>query len=141
MREMLAPVGIDLKLVREPNDGRWSDVWRLKPLPAGNWGARPVEDIILSIAFTSDAEWNETHWSAPRIDALVKAARGEPDDTKRAQMYREVQMLISPEGATQIPCHVRDVAVVSDSIGTTGHYGGGWEMDGGHFIRRWWLTA
>ena len=141
MREMLAPVGIDLNVVREPNDGYWSDVWRVKPFTAGNWGARPVEDMILSIAFTSDAEWNETHWSAPRIDELVKAARAELDEKKRSEMYREVQMLISQDGATLIPCHIRDVAVVSDKIGTTGQYGGGWELDGAHFIKRWWLNA
>lgn len=141
MREMLAPVGIDLKVVREPNDGYWSDVWRVKPFTAGNWGARPIEDMILSITFTSDAEWNETHWGSPRVDELVAAARAELDEKKRAEMYREVQMIISADGATLIPCYVRDGAVVSDKIGTTGQYGGGWEMDGANFVKRWWLKS
>jgi len=141
MRETLAPIGIDLTVVREPDDGYWSNVWRKKPFTAGQWGTRPVEDMILSITFTSDAEWNETHWSSPRVDELVIAARGELDSKKRAEMYHEIQMIISEDGATLVPCHGRDVAMISKKVGTTGQYGGGWEMDGGYFIKRWWLKG
>ncbi len=56
-------------------------------------------------------------------------------------MYREVQMLISHEGATIVPAYCRDVAAIRTSVGTTGQYGGGWEMDGGHYIKRWWLES
>lgn len=138
MREDLAAIGIDLNVVREPNDGYWSDVWNKKPFVANYWGARPIEDMILSINFLTDSPWNDTAWGNERVDELVAAARGELDSAKRAAMYREVQMLISQDGATLVPAYGRDVAAKSSSIGTTGQYGGGWELDGGHFIKRWW---
>ena len=141
MKETLAPIGIDLNIVREPNDGYWSNVWNNKAWVAAYWGARPVEDMILSINYTSDAAWNDTRWGNARVDELVVAARGELDHKKRAEMYREVQMLISHEGATIVPAYGRDVAALSTSVGTTGQYGGGWEMDGGHYIKRWWLES
>lgn len=30
--------------------------------------------------------------------------------------------------------------LVSDKLATSGKYGSGWEMDGGHFIKRWWVA-
>ena len=141
MRETLAPIGIDLNVVREPNDGYWTSVWNVKPFSACYWGARPVEDMILSINYTTNAAWNDTRWGSPRVDELVVAARGELDTKKRAEMYREVQLLISQDGATLVPAYGRDVAAISDDVGTTGQFGGGWEMDGGHFIKRWWLKG
>ena len=141
MKETLAPIGINLNIVREPNDGYWSNIWNVKPFCACYWGARPVEDMILSINYTTDAAWNDTRWGSPRVDELVVAARGELDTKKRAEMYREVQLLISRDGSTLVPAYGRDVAALSTDVGTTGQYGGGWEMDGGHYIKRWWLKG
>ena len=64
---------------------------------------RPVEDMILSIAYLSDAPWNDTVIKMPRVDELVIAARGELDKAKRKEMYSEVQMLIAKNGGTLIP--------------------------------------
>ena len=75
------------------------------------------------------------------MDELVVAARGELDQKKRAEMYKEIQLIISRDGATIVPAYGRDVAALSTRVGTTGQYGGGWEMDGGHYIKRWWLKS
>ena len=140
MRETLAAIGIEVTVVREPADGFWVNVWNKKPWVATYWGARPVEDMILSINYTSDAPWNDTRIAIPRLDELVVAARGELDENKRAEMYRDIQLIISQEGGTIVPAYGMEVAAVSSRVGTTGHYGSGWEMDGGHFIKRWWLN-
>ena len=139
-KETAAKIGININIVREPNDGYWSNVWNKKPFCACYWGARPVEDMILSIAYTSEAPWNDTVIKIPRVDDLVVQARAELDETKRAAMYREVQELISQQGGSLIPAFGSDVAAMSTKVGTLDQIGGGWEMDGGHFIKRWWLT-
>ncbi len=141
MRETLAPIGIEVDVVREPADGFWVNVWNKKPWVATYWGARPVEDMILSINYTSDAPWNDTRIAIPELDQLVIAARGELDEKKRAEMYRDIQVIISQEGGTIVPAYGQEVAAVASRVGTTGSYGSGWEMDGGHFIKRWWLTG
>ena len=139
-KEDFEKIGVNLNIVREPNDGYWSNVWLKKPFCACYWGARPVEDMILSICYTSDAPWNDTLISIPRVDELVTAARAELDSSKRREMYGEVQHLISRDGGTIIPAYGKDVAALGTNVGTTGQIGGGWEMDGGHFLKRWWLV-
>lgn len=141
MQKSLEAIGVNLTANRAPNDGYWVNTWNVKPFTACYWGSRPIEDMILTINFTSDAPWGDTRWGSARVDELTAAARGEFDEAKRAEMYREIQHIISQDGATIVPAYGRDVAAISNKVGTIGKYGGGWEMDGAHFVKRWWLTA
>jgi len=134
-------IGLAPNIVREPKDGYWSEVWNKKPFCSCYWGPRPVEDLILSIAYLSDSPWNDTVINIPRVDELVVKARGELDKEKRTAMYREVQQLISAEGGTIIPAFGSDIAATNDKIGVPSKIGGGWEMDGGHFVKRWWMKG
>ena len=72
-------IGLQPNIVREPKDGYWSEVWNKKPFCSCYWGPRPVEDLILSIAYLSDSPWNDTLINIPRVDELVVKARGELD--------------------------------------------------------------
>lgn len=139
--DSFSKIGLKMEVVREPKDGYWNDVWNKKPFCSCYWGARPVEDMILSIAYTSESPWNDTVIKNKRVDELVVAARGELDVDKRNKMYAEVQQLISTTGGTLIPAFGQDVAAVDKSVGIGPKIGGGWEMDGGHFIKRWWLNS
>ncbi len=132
--------GINVELVREPKDGYWSNVWNVKPFCACYWGPRPVEDMILSIAYISGAPWNDSNIANERVDELVTMARAELDAAKQKEMYTEVQALISDQGGTIVPAFGKDVAAASDKIGVPEKLGGGWEMDGGHFVKRWWVA-
>ena len=107
-------IGLAPNIVREPKDGYWSEVWNKKPFCSCYWGARPMEDLVLSIAYMSDSPWNDTVIDIPRVDELVVKARGELDEEKRNAMYREVQQLISMEGGTIISAFGSDVAAVND---------------------------
>jgi len=61
-------------------------------------------------------------------------------------MYRDVQFIIRDEGGDVVPAFANLVQAVSDKVGVpkndAGNWeiAGSWEMDGGHFIKRWWLT-
>lgn len=134
-------IGVNMEIIREPKDGYWTDVWNVKPFCSCYWGPRPVEDMILSIAYISGAPWNDTVISIPRVDDLVVAARGELDAAKRQEMYSEVQRLLSTQGATLVPAFGQDVSASKDNIGVPDQIGGGWEMDGGHFVKRWWKNS
>ena len=123
------------------DSGYWSNVWNKKPFCACYWGARPVEDMILSIAYLSTSPWNDTVINIPRVDELVVAARGELDADKRKAMYSEVQQILSTQGGTIIPAFGSDVAAVNDKVGIGENIGGGWEMDGGFFVKRWWMQS
>lgn len=49
-------------------------------------------------ALFSDAIWNETHWIDPAYDDLVRAAEGELDETKAAQLWHDIQQRQYDEG-------------------------------------------
>ncbi len=95
--------GIDLVLQREPEDGYWSETWMKKPFCGSYWGGRPTADLMLSVAYQSDAAWNESFWKRPAFDQLLKQARGELDLTKRKQMYADLQRMIWEDGGEIIP--------------------------------------
>jgi len=116
-------------------------VWNVQPFCACYWGPRPVEDMILSIAYLGGAEWNDTNIDIASVNALVVAARAELDQKKRTDMYQTVQHILSARGATIVPAFGKDIAAASTKVGIPAKLGGGWEMDGGHFIKRWWMNA
>src|SRR5918994_3997800 len=86
--------GIDLVLQRVPEDGYWSETWMQKPFCGTYWGGRPTADLMLSVAYASDAAWNETFWRRPDFDKLLVAARAELDAAKRKRMYHDLQLMI-----------------------------------------------
>jgi len=139
--------GININIVRHPADGYWSDVWNVLPFTMVWWGPRITEDLILSLAFLGGSSWNDTRINIARLDELIIGARAELDDNKRAEMYREVQLIIRDEGGDVVPAFTNLVQAVSDKVGVpkddAGNWqiAGSWEMDGGHFIKRWWMTG
>jgi peptide/nickel transport system substrate-binding protein len=95
--------GIDLVLQRVPEDGYWSETWMQKPFCGSYWGGRPTADLMLSVAYQSDAAWNESFWKREDFDKLLKQARGELDFEKRKQMYAELQRMVWEDGGEVIP--------------------------------------
>ncbi|MCB1403007.1 MAG: peptide ABC transporter substrate-binding protein, partial [Rhodobacteraceae bacterium] len=46
--EQAAAAGITIDVIREPNDGYWSNVWMVKPFVAVYWSGRPTADWMFS---------------------------------------------------------------------------------------------
>jgi peptide/nickel transport system substrate-binding protein len=95
--------GVDLVLQRVPEDGYWSETWMQKPFCGSYWGGRPTADLMLSVAYLSDAAWNESFWYREDFDQLVRAARAELDFDTRKQMYHDLQMMVYEDGGEIIP--------------------------------------
>ena len=53
---------------------------------------------MFTLAYKDDAAWNESRWKNPRFNELLLAAKAELDDTKRAEMYREMSVLMRDDG-------------------------------------------
>jgi peptide/nickel transport system substrate-binding protein len=58
---------------------------------------------MLSVAYLSDAAWNESFWYRDDFDQLVRAARAELDFEKRKQMYHDLQVMVYEDGGEIIP--------------------------------------
>lgn len=104
-KEHAAKAGITINVERTPEDGYWSEVWMKKPFFGSYWTGRPTADLMLSVAYKSDAPWNEAFWKREEFDTLLIAARGELDFDKRKQMYRDLQEMIWRDGGQLIPMY------------------------------------
>ncbi|MDJ1006275.1 MAG: ABC transporter substrate-binding protein [Paracoccaceae bacterium] len=140
-----AEVGINVEVVREPNDGYWSNVWNKKAWTASYWSGRPTEDWMFSSGYTADIEWNEAAWrttdSAVRFNEIVVEARAELDQEKRRELYAEAQMLIHDDGGSIIPMFANHIMAVSKNIGHSEDVAANWELDGAKAPERWWREA
>lgn len=138
--ESAAACGITINVVREPNDGYWSNVWMKKPFCASYWGGRPTEDWMFSTAYAAGAAWNESFWDNARFNELLLAARAELDAGKRRGMYAEMQELCRDDGGTITPMFNSYVMATSTAIATPETVGANWEMDGFRAVERWWFA-
>jgi peptide/nickel transport system substrate-binding protein len=106
LQEYGARIGLELAVNRVPADGYWSTHWLKHPMGFGNTNPRPTADLIFSLFYKSDAEWNESGWRNPRFDALLVQARGETDEARRRAMYWEMQGLVRDHCGVAIPIFI-----------------------------------
>ncbi|HET6621024.1 MAG TPA: ABC transporter substrate-binding protein [Dongiaceae bacterium] len=131
--------GIDINVVREPNDGYWDNVWLKKPWCASYWSGRPTCDWMFSTAYAAGAAWNEANWSNPRFNELLAQGRAETDEKKRAAIYAEMQQLQHDDGGGMVIVFNNYVAASSKKV-AHGKIAGNWEGDGLKLAERWWIA-
>jgi len=129
--------GIEMDVIREPNDGYWSDVWMKKQMVFSYWGGRPVEDQMFATAYKCGASWNESYWCNERFDELLVKARAELDEDKRREMYYEMQDICANDGGSVIPMFANYVFGVNDKIHISENIASNWDLDGERWAERW----
>jgi len=139
-REHAAKPGIEINVVREPNDGYWSNVWLKKPWCAVYWGGRPTEDWMFSTAYAAGAPWNDTFWEHERFNQLLVAARAELKEVKRREMYVEMQRLVRDEGGVVVPMFANYVFAMSNKVQHDESMGADKDLDGTKGMERWWFA-
>ena len=138
-KEHAKKAGITINVVREPNDGYWSDVWMKKPWGMCYWGGRATEDWMFSTAYAEGANWNDTFWSHDRFNKLLLEGRAELDDAKRRAIYFEMQKIVSDEGGVVIPIFNNYVFAMGDKV-QHDEMAGNWDLDGNKAMERWWFA-
>jgi len=114
--------GIDVTIKREAADGYWDNVWMKAPFSMSYRGGRATADQAMSIAYASHSTQNDSHWSSERFDQLLLEARGSLDETRRREIYYELQAMISDESGAMIPVFGDYLDAAADKVkGTTGH--------------------
>ncbi|MGB1109919.1 MAG: ABC transporter substrate-binding protein [Gammaproteobacteria bacterium] len=138
--EQAKKAGIKINVVREPNDGYYSDVWLKKPFTAVSWGARPTPDVMFTLAYKHDAAWNESHWQNKRFNELLVMAKSELDQAKRAEMYEEMCLLMRDDGGTLIPFFNNFVYARNKKVQHGPNLAASWACDGARAPSRWWFA-
>lgn len=140
MKEHLAKADIEVNVVREPNDGYWSNVWMVKPWSQCYWGGRPTCDWMFSTAYAEGANWNDTFWSHERFNELLVQGRSELNPSLRSEIYRDMQQILSDEGGLICWAFANYVYAMADNVQHGENVAANWELDGGRFGERWWLA-
>ena len=111
-----AKVGLTIDLKREPSDGYWTNVWCKKSFHAGEWDARPTDDLLLTQGYKSDAAWNETQYKNEKLDKLIDEGRGTLDLAKRKEIYHEIQKIFYEDGTQVVPAFADFIAAVNAKV-------------------------
>ncbi|RWF77920.1 MAG: ABC transporter substrate-binding protein [Mesorhizobium sp.] len=140
LQQSAEEIGMKLDVKRVPSDGYWSNYWLKEAVHFGHWLPRPTPDIIFSIAYSSNAAWNESRYKSEKFDNMLLEARGLLNEAKRKQIYGEMQMMVSEDAGTVIPAF----KTTTDAMSSKLH---GFEssplgpMMGGAFAEYVWLEA
>ena len=140
LSESAAKAGINLEIVREADDGYWSNVWMKKPFVGGYWGGRPTEDWMFSQVYSSGADWNESYWENEEFNKILVEARAELDPKKRRDMYVEMQRICHNDCGSAIPMFMAYTHAISKKIGLPEQVASNWELDGHKNGERWWFA-
>lgn len=116
-QESAKAAGITVNVVTEPADGYWADVWLKKPFMTSFWNGRETTDMMLTLGYSAESSWNETHWNNPDFEAKLAEARALLDFDKRREIYWDLQQMLSDEGATVIPIFNDFLDAFSTKIG------------------------
>lgn len=108
--------GLNITVNRVSADGYWDAHWMKDPFGFGAINSRPTANIQLTQFFKSDAAWNESGWKNEQFDQLLVLARAETDDTKRKQMYADMQTLIHQHSGIGLPMFVSTLDGVSKKL-------------------------
>ena len=139
IRESAAKCGIDVNVVREPEDGYWDNVWGTKGWSASYWSGRPTVDWMFSTAYYSESSWNENHQRWPKFDELMFEGRAESDPAKRAKIYAEMQQMVHDDGGQIVLVWNTILAANSKNL-SHGDIAGNWEVDGLRLAEKWWFN-
>ncbi|QYK42208.1 MAG: ABC transporter substrate-binding protein [Paracoccaceae bacterium] len=109
-------IGMNIEVQRVSTDGYWSAVWLVAPVCIASWNMRPTANIQLTLAYKSDANWNESHWKNPMFDDLLIKSRATTDATVRKQMYHDMQEMVHNEAGSVIPVHRNFIDAANDYV-------------------------
>jgi peptide/nickel transport system substrate-binding protein len=140
LQQQATKAGIKVKINQVPSDGYWTHTWMKKSFHMAGWNMKPTVDIMLTLAYKSDAPWNESRWKSEKFDKLLIQGRGELDQQKRQEIYCECQRLIRDTGGTILPAFVDYIDGISDKVkGVIPNASAVW---GGHkFVETAWLES
>ncbi len=139
IKEQAKKAGININVVREPDDGYWSNVWIKKEWVMCYWGGRPVEDMMFSVAYADGAPWNDTFWSNKRFNELLVMARAELDEDKRRKIYAEMQEICRNDSGTVVPMF-NQIVEASSAKTAHGPISAHMALDGMRNAERWWFA-
>jgi peptide/nickel transport system substrate-binding protein len=132
--------GIEINVVREPNDAYWDNIWLKKPFCACYWGGYPTEGEMFAIGYAPGAAWNDTYWTQPKFESLRNDVLAELDPEKRRSTYAEMQQIVRDDGGALVFAFAEYVMARNTKL-AHGALSTGGPFDAFRAVERWWFEA
>jgi peptide/nickel transport system substrate-binding protein len=97
MVNMWREIGVNVKMNVLPSAQYW-DHWMIEAFAFTNWTHRPLGTMVLDLAYRTGVPWNESHYSNPKLDALLDQADATLDVEKRKLIMKQIEELMQEEG-------------------------------------------
>ena len=108
--------GIRVEIQLEDENSYWVEDWMEVDLGVTGWGARPVAQLYLDLAYHSEARWNESHYSNARVDELIETGRSSLDEAERTAAYKEIQQILLDSGPVVVPYFFAQFMVLAGHV-------------------------
>ncbi len=108
--------GIRVEIQLEDENAYYVEDWLEVDLGVTGWGARPIPQFYLDVAYQTGAIWNESHFSDERVDELIDIARSSLDQTERAAAYGEIQEIMLDRGPIIVPYFFAQFMVMAENV-------------------------
>lgn len=107
LKETASLGGFNINLNIMPSAQYW-DVWTEVPLGITIWAHRPLDTMVLALAYTADDKgnpvpWNESRWVDEEFTRLLKEAERTLDVEKRRQIMCRLEDIQMERGSVGIP--------------------------------------
>jgi peptide/nickel transport system substrate-binding protein len=90
-------IGVKINIKSLPSAQYW-EVWTKAPFSLTAWGHRPLAIMTLSLAYRSNAAWNESNYSNPEFDKLLTEAEGILDPKERSKVMAKIEAIMQDDG-------------------------------------------
>ena len=99
LKELAEPAGFDITLDITDPAGYW-DRWTEVDLGITNWTHRPLATMALPLAYTEESigSWNETRWTDPEFEELLREAQGTLDVEARRSLMCQIEDIMQERG-------------------------------------------
>ncbi len=118
-KEQMARIGVQVDIQIVPSDvyyGSGDQSWLVADFGITDWGSRATPVTYFKLAYTSDAQWNESHWSDAQFDDLANRIDKEMDRARRAALYKQAQQILIDRGPIIVPYFEKAVAGLSADL-------------------------
>src|SRR5680860_203591 len=106
-KQQMANIGVNVDIQTVPPEvyygGEGDADWMQVDFGITEWGARATAVTYFQLAYSSNGQYNESHWSDRVFDRITRQITGELDPQKRIQLYHEAQQILRERGPVIVP--------------------------------------
>ncbi|AGT10598.1 ABC transporter substrate-binding protein [Paracoccus aminophilus] len=97
LAEQFKDIGVRINIKALPSAQYW-EVWKTTPFSLTAWGHRSLAIMTLSLAYRSNAAWNESNYANPELDKLLTEAEGILDPKERSKVMAKIEAIMQDDG-------------------------------------------